>query len=133
MRNSLLILAVLCAAAVSQAFALTVDTPLADPAQEARAQTLFHEIRCVVCQSESIADSPAQVAADMRRLIRSRIKAGDSDAAIKSYLVSRYGDYILMTPPLKRATWLLWFGPLIVLAMGLLLAWRYFRSAKAAA
>ncbi|MDE3015999.1 MAG: cytochrome c-type biogenesis protein CcmH [Pseudomonadota bacterium] len=107
-----------------QAFALVVETPLADGAQEARARALFHQIRCVVCEGQAIADSPADVASDMRRLIRDRIASGDSDAAIKAYLVSRYGDFILMQPPLKADTWILWFGPILVLLAGGGLAWK---------
>ena len=113
------------------AFALVVEQPLANPAGEARAQALFYQIRCVVCEGQSIADSPAAVAADMRRMIRSRITAGDSDAAIKAYLVSRYGDFILMKPPLKTDTWLLWFGPALVLLTGGALALLAFRKRRA--
>lgn len=112
----------------SSAFALTVDTPLKDAGQEARAKALFHEIRCVVCQSEAIADSPAEVAADMRCMIRERITAGDSDDTLRGYLTKRYGDAILMQPPLKPRTSLLWFGPLLLLAIGVLLAKKYFRK-----
>lgn len=112
---------------IAPALALAVDTPLPDSAQEARAKALFHDVRCVVCQSESIAESPADIAADMRRLIREKIAAGESDEAIKTYLVKRYGDYILMQPPVKRATLLLWFGPLMVLLGGGALAWRTMR------
>ena len=112
---------------MSLAQALPVDTPLPDAVQEARAQALFREVRCVVCQSEAIADSPAEVAADMRKLIRERVAAGDSNEAIQAYLVSRYGDYILMRPPLKSSTALLWFGPLVIFIAGLLLTLRFFR------
>lgn len=115
----------------SQAFALVVEQPLPDPAGEARAEALFHQIRCVVCEGQAIADSPADVAADMRQLIRQRVAAGDSDAAIRTYLVSRYGDFILMKPPLKPGTWLLWFGPLLVLAVGGGLVFTVFRKRRA--
>lgn len=107
--------------------ALNLDTPLPDSAQEARARAMFHEIRCVVCQSESVADSPADVAQDIRNLIRERISEGDSDEAIKAYLVSRYGDAVLMAPPLETRTWLLWFGPLLLLLSGGLAVRRFFR------
>ncbi len=80
-----------------------------------------------MCQGESIADSPADVASDMRRLVRERIEAGDSEATITENLARSYGDGILMRPPLKTATFLLWFGPLIVLGFAALLAWRYFK------
>lgn len=90
------------------------DQPLASPSQEARAQTLFQDIRCVVCQHESIADSPAGIAADMRRLVREEIASGATDESIREDLVRRWGDYILFKPPVKAATWLLWFGPLLL-------------------
>ena len=108
------------------AAALTLDTPLADATQEARAKALFHDIRCVVCAGETIADSQAEVAHDMRRVIRNRIGAGDSDASIKAYLVSRYGNEVLMKTPLKPSTWPLWFGPFFLLALALWLARRCF-------
>ncbi len=94
------------------------DRPLSDPAQEARAQALFKDVRCVVCQHEAIADSPAGVAGDMRRLIREEIAAGATDQAVRDDLVRRFGDYVLFTPPVRAGTWLLWFGPfaLVLLA-----------------
>jgi cytochrome c-type biogenesis protein CcmH len=87
------------------------DRPLTDATQEARAQALFKDVRCVVCQHEAIADSPAGVAGDMRRLIREEIAAGASDQAVRDDLVRRFGDYVLFTPPVRAGTWLLWFGP----------------------
>ena len=77
------------------------DRPLADATQEARAQALFKDVRCVVCQHEAIADSPAGVAGDMRRLIREEIAAGASDQAVRDDLVRRFGDYVLFTPPVR--------------------------------
>lgn len=112
----------------ASAHALTVDTPLPDLAQEARARALFHDLRCMVCQGESIADSPAEVASDMRRTVRERIAGGDSDAAIKQYLASRYGDAVLMRPPLRVSTWALWFGPLLILLAGGWMARRVLRK-----
>jgi len=99
------------------------DRPLPDAAQEARAQALFKDVRCVVCQHEAIADSPAGVAGDMRRLIREEIAAGASDQAVRDDLVRRFGDYVLFTPPVRAGTWLLWFGPfaLVLLAVVLLM------------
>ena len=103
----------------------TPDRPLADAAQEARAQALFEGIRCVVCQHEAIADSPAGVASDMRRLVREEIAAGRSDTQIRAGLVERYGDYVLFKPPVRIGTWLLWFGPFaLLLAAGLVLLLR---------
>lgn len=91
------------------------DRPLPDVGQEARAQALFDDIRCVVCQHEAIADSPAGIAADMRRLVREEIAAGRTDAEVREDLVRRYGDFVLFKPPLRAGTWLLWFGPLAAL------------------
>jgi cytochrome c-type biogenesis protein CcmH len=91
------------------------DRPLPDVAQEARAQRLFDDIRCVVCQHEAIADSPAGIAADMRGLVREQIAAGRTDQAIREDLVRRYGDFVLFKPPVRLGTWLLWFGPFAVL------------------
>ena len=93
------------------------DRPLPDAAQEARAKALFADIRCVVCQHEAIADSPAGVAHDLRRLVREEIAAGRTDAEIKSDLVRRYGDFVLFKPPVREGTWLLWFGPGLLVAM----------------
>ena len=91
---------------------------LSNPAQEARAVALQKQLRCVVCQGESLDESNAPLAADLRRLIRERIAAGDSDGQVKSFLVARYGNFILMKPPLMPSTWLLWFGPLAILVLG---------------
>ena len=88
---------------------------LADPALEARAVALQKQFRCLVCQGESLDESNAELARDLRRLIRKRIEEGASNDAIKAYLVSRYGDFILMKPPLVAETYALWFGPLVVL------------------
>lgn len=93
------------------------DRPLADPAQEARARALFTDIRCVVCQHEAIADSPAAIAADMRALVREQIAEGRSDEDIRKDLVRRYGDYVLFTPPFRVGTLVLWLGPFL-LAVG---------------
>lgn len=91
------------------------DRPLPDAAQEARAKALFDDIRCVVCQHEAIADSPAGIAADMRQLVREEIAAGRTDEQVREDLVRRYGDFVLFKPPVRAGTWLLWFGPLAVL------------------
>tara|TARA_R110000764_G_scaffold197577_1_gene282765 strand:- start:106 stop:627 length:522 start_codon:yes stop_codon:yes gene_type:complete len=111
------------------------DQPLPDASQEARALALFTDIRCVVCQHESIADSPAGIAGDMRRLVREEIADGRSDAAIREDLVRRYGDFVLFRPPVRPGTWLLWFGPvtLVLLAgAGLMVAGRRRRPDVAA-
>lgn len=96
------------------------DRPLPDATQEARAQALFKDVRCVVCQHEAIADSPAGVAGDMRRLIREEIAGGASDQAVRDDLVRRFGDYVLFTPPVRAGTWLLWFGPFALVLLAIL-------------
>lgn len=114
----------------SNAVALSVEEPLPESSQEMQARALFYDIRCVVCQGESLADSSAEVARDMRMLIRQKIQNGETTAAIKTFLVSRYGDRILMTPPLKPATYALWFGPLAIFLSALCMAGFYFRRQK---
>lgn len=93
---------------------------LGDPAQEARAQALEMEIRCVQCENEPIAQSTADIAADMRRLVRERVAAGDSDDEIRAYFRQRYGDFVLFRPPWDARTWVLWGAPLILLGAGLI-------------
>ncbi|HEY1710865.1 MAG TPA: cytochrome c-type biogenesis protein [Rhizomicrobium sp.] len=100
------------------AFAAPPPERLADPALEARAVSLQKELRCLVCQGQSLDESGAPLAADLRRLIRQHIAAGESDEQVKRYLVARYGDFILMKPPLERDTLFLWFGPALVLLFG---------------
>ena len=125
----ILLIAATCFALTTPALAqeppAAPDRPLPDAAQEARAQALFDDIRCVVCQHEAIADSPAGIAGDMRGLVRDQIASGASDQQIRSDLVRRYGDFVLFKPPVRGGTWLLWFGPLILmLAAGALILWR---------
>jgi cytochrome c-type biogenesis protein CcmH len=100
------------------AFAVAGAEKLSDPKLEARAVALQKELRCVVCQGQSLDESNAPLAADLRHLIRVRITAGDSDEQVEQYLVARYGDFILMKPPLEPNTYALWFGPLGILLMG---------------
>jgi cytochrome c-type biogenesis protein CcmH len=102
--------------AFAGAFAMT--EPLADPAQEARARAISQELRCLVCQNQSIAASDAGLAGDLRRLVRERIRAGDSDAEVREFFVARYGEWILLDPPLNRGTALLWLGPALVTLLG---------------
>ena len=109
--------------------ALAAEQPLGDPAQERRALALHKELRCLVCQNQSIAESNAELARDLRRLVRERIAAGDSDDEVRSYLVARYGDWVLLAPPVKQETWALWFGPaLLLLVAGLGVVFWYRRS-----
>lgn len=105
------------------ALAAAVSLSLADPAQESRARALDAEIRCVVCQNEPIAQSTAEVAADMRALVRERIQAGDSDSEIRAFFRARYGDFVLLRPPMDSRTWALWAAPLLLLAFGALVLW----------
>jgi cytochrome c-type biogenesis protein CcmH len=109
---------------------------LADPALEARARALSQELRCLVCQNQSIDDSSADLAHDLRVLVRERLTAGDSDAQVLAYLTSRYGDYVLLRPPVEPATYLLWFGPPALLLFGgviILIGWRRRAAASAGA
>ena len=91
---------------------------LADPALEARAQALQKQFRCLVCQGESLDESNAPLAADLRRLIREHIARGETDTQITNYLVARYGDFILMKPPFEEGTYILWLAPFAVLLLG---------------
>lgn len=101
------------------AFAVEPREMLTDPALEARAREIGRTLRCVVCQNQAIDDSSAEVAHDMRRAVRERLVAGDSDAAVYEFMVARYGDYVLLKPPFKAGTLLLWLGgPLVLLIAG---------------
>jgi len=91
---------------------------LPDPRQEARARGLMEELRCLVCQGQSIADSDADLAGDMRALVRERIAAGDDPRAIRAWLVERYGDWVSFTPPVEPLTWPLWAAPILLLGVG---------------
>lgn len=98
------------------ALAVEPSEMLKDPALEARARQIGQALRCVVCQNQSIDDSAAEVARDMRRAVRERLSAGDSDAQVFDFMVARYGDYVLLRPPFKLGTLLLWLGaPLVLL------------------
>jgi cytochrome c-type biogenesis protein CcmH len=113
-------LALLVGALCFSGFALAVEPQemLKDPALEARAREVSKGIRCVQCQNETIDESNAEIARDMRILVRERITAGDSNQQILDYLVSRYGDYVLLKPRLMGSTLILWFGPLLILIIG---------------
>ena len=115
------------AAAQTSAPAALADTQLADPTQEASAKALMETLRCVVCQGQSIADSDAEMAGDMRSLVRTRIEGGQSPAQIRDWLIARYGDYISYDPPFSAVTAPLWITPLVLLALGVWLARATFR------
>jgi len=108
----------LAAWTASAALAVEPGERLDDPALEARARAISAELRCLVCQNQSLDDSNAELAHDLRVLIRERLKAGDSDEQVRQYLVRRYGDFILLKPPLQPDTYLLWFGPFALLLLG---------------
>jgi cytochrome c-type biogenesis protein CcmH len=116
---------------VSAACAVQPDEVLSDPALEARARTLSAELRCMVCQNQSIDDSDAPLARDLRILLRERLSAGDSDAQVIDFLVARYGDFILLRPPVAWNTALLWLAPPAVLVIGGLVVVALFRRRKA--
>ncbi|MCD9028515.1 cytochrome c-type biogenesis protein CcmH [Luteimonas sp. BDR2-5] len=126
----LLMLPLLLATAPSLHAQVAVDaTPLAfdDAAQEKRFHRLVAELRCVMCQNQSLADSNAQIAHDLRREVLALMQRGMSDAEIKDYLVARYGDFVLYRPRVDARTWLLWFGPLLLIVAGGGVIWRIVR------
>ncbi len=104
-----------------------IDKPLSDPALETRALKLHQEIRCLVCQGQSIGDSNSDLAHDLRQLVRERIAAGDSDDSVLDYLHSRYGDFVLLEPPVSPTTYVLWFGPPVLLVIGAVTVFFYHR------
>src|SRR3569833_2889275 len=99
-----------------------------DPAQEARAEHLFTQLRCVVCQNESIDDSEADLASDLRRIVREQIASGKSDEQVRAFMVQRYGEIILLQPPLNPGNAALWLGPLVLLLGGGIYLWRRTRA-----
>ena len=103
------------------------DTQLADPRQEAQARALMDTIRCLVCQGQAIGDSDAEMAGDMRAMIRQRIQAGETPKQIRDWLVSRYGNWVTYDPPFEPVTWPLWAAPVVLVGIGLWLARRRFR------
>lgn len=113
MRSAVIALAVICLPAVAQTSSITDDEV------KARTEEIGKTLRCVVCQNQSIADSDATLAEDMRRLVEARVRAGDTDEEVRAFFQKNYGDFVLMEPPVKSSTWLLWFGPLIIVLGGL--------------
>ena len=109
----------------------TAGETFSDPAMEARARAMQRQLRCLVCQGESIDESHSPLAADLRRLVREQMVAGKSDDQIREFLVARYGDFILMKPPLQPDTWLLWLAPFLVLGAGGVVAWITVKKAAA--
>jgi cytochrome c-type biogenesis protein CcmH len=114
---AILLLALPCFTVSLGHAATNPDEILANPALEQRARELSKQLRCLVCQNQSIDDSDAELARDLRRIVREQLVAGQSDAAIIGYVTARYGDFVLLKPPVKPATWGLWFGPALVLVI----------------
>jgi cytochrome c-type biogenesis protein CcmH len=130
-RSRLLALLLLCLlSSVAAAQVVVEDQPSDDPVVEQRLAKLSHELRCLQCQNQTLAESPSSIAADLRREIRIQIKAGKSDPEIVAFLEQRYGDFILYRPRVKPITYLLWFGPFILLLGGLLVLFRYIKQRR---
>jgi len=118
---------------VVPAYAVLPDEQLADPKLETRARHISQELRCVVCQNQTIDDSDAELAHDLRVILRERLLAGDTDAQAVSFIVNRYGTYVLLKPPFEQETFFLWLGPFLVLAAGGAVVVFYLRGRSAVA
>jgi cytochrome c-type biogenesis protein CcmH len=129
MKRIVLFLAIVCSL---PAFGLAKEARSIsdDPELEKRVMALSEELRCLVCQNETLAGSHADLAADLRQEIREQMKAGKTDKEIVAFLTERYGDFILYNPPVNRRTYLLWFGPFILLAGGLVAFYRYIKHRR---
>jgi len=123
----ILILALLIWLPGLPAHAVNPDEILKDPVLEGRAREISKGLRCLVCQNQSIDDSDASLARDLRILVRERLTAGDSDEDVLNYVVSRYGDFVLLKPPFKMSTLALWLGPFFLLMLGLFATFKYYR------
>lgn len=123
----LVLACVVLALGLSAAHAVLPDEVMSDPAKELRARNLSRELRCMVCQNQSIDDSEAPLARDLRLLVRERIAAGDSDGQVIDFLVARYGEFVLLKPRFERQTLLLWLVPPLLLIGGGLALWGYGR------
>jgi cytochrome c-type biogenesis protein CcmH len=130
MKRVLLAMAILAVVGLSSARAVLPDEVMPDPAKEARARHLSQELRCMVCQNQSIDDSEAPLARDLRLLVRERIASGDSDAQVIDFLVARYGEFVLLKPRFERRTLLLWLVPPVVLFGGGVVLWLQARRRK---
>lgn len=116
--------------ALTPALAVQPEEVLPDPALESRARAISQELRCLVCQNQSIDDSNAPLARDLRVLVRDRLQAGDSDAKVMEYVTDRYGDYVLLRPPFKATTLVLWIGPFAVLLLGAIGTFLFLRGRR---
>ena len=123
-------LAVILVLIIASASAPGADTPLkfSDPAQEQRYHALLSELRCLVCQNQSLEDSHADLAQDLRNEVHGMLTQGKSDREILEFMVQRYGDFVLYRPPVRDSTWLLWFGPFVLLLLAVFVAVRFSRS-----
>ena len=124
---------VLLLMAATPAGAVLPDEMLADPVLEARARDISKNLRCLVCQNQSIDDSDAGLARDLRVIVRERLVAGDSDGEVIDFVVNRYGDFVLLNPPFKATTYVLWIGPGVIAILGLLAVVVFFRRRRATA
>ena len=129
--KSLIAALVVLVIGVSGAWAVEPDEILSNPAHEARAREMSRDLRCVVCQNQSIDDSNAELARDLRVLVRERITAGDTNEEVMDYVVSRYGDFVLLRPPFKAKTLVLWLGPLAIAFMGVIALIVFYRRRTA--
>jgi len=126
--SRLLLVSVLWLAGASAAFAIDHEIAFSDPVMNERYLNLIREIRCPKCLNESIADSDAPVAADLRREVRRLMGEGKSDGEVKDFLAARYGDFVLYRPRVTQTTWALWAGPFVFLLIGGIVFWRIVRS-----
>ncbi|WP_336232098.1 cytochrome c-type biogenesis protein [Thalassospira sp. CH_XMU1458] len=113
--------------ASNPAFAVNPDEMLSNPVLEERAREISKELRCLVCQNQSIDDSDAELARDLRVLVRERLVAGDDNEEVIDYIVARYGDYVLLNPPLKPETYILWASPAVLVVLALLAVFAFYR------
>lgn len=119
--------------ACGAAMAVNPDEVLDDPVLEARAREIGKGLRCLVCQNQSIDDSDADLARDLRLIVRQRLVAGDGDDKVVGYVVERYGDYVLMRPPVNVRTYALWFGPPLIFAGALIVVFMFYRRGPSGA
>jgi cytochrome c-type biogenesis protein CcmH len=130
MMKSCLLFLLICASLPGLAIGKDAQQLAADPALEDRVMKLSKELRCLVCQNETLADSRADLAEDLRDQIREQMRAGKTDKEIINYLTARYGKFILYNPPVDPTTYLLWFGPFLLLLAGLFLLFRYIKQRR---
>jgi len=128
--SMLLVVLALLGAPMGPAGAIDGDEMFADPAKEERAREIGKELRCLVCQNQSIFDSNAGLARDLRMVVRERIEAGDANSEVLAFVAERYGDYVLLEPPIKQTTYVLWAAPLVLLGAAIGLGAVYLRRRR---